>query len=102
MRTYGMRVYSLRTKVALEFYTSTVYPLHLNNFGLSGVNAHGVWTRKDDVVRRYIQSPEAANDARGFDIADIPSVDSTILAPSTSSPLRCPRSWESAHTSQQS
>jgi len=107
MRTYEMRVYSLRTKEALEFYASTVYSRHLNNFGLFGVEAHGLWTQKDDVAhrifvlvsyaegddprevaQRYIQSPEAANDARGFDIADILSVESTFLVPSETSPLK--------------
>ena len=106
MRTYEMRVYSLRTQEALDFYASTVYPRHLDNFGLFGVQAHGLWTRKDDiahqvfvllsyaegddpgeVAQRYIQSPEAVNDARGFDVADILAVDSTILIPSVSSPL---------------
>lgn len=107
MRTYEMRVYSLRTKEALEFYASTVYPRHLDNFGLFGVGAHGLWTKKNDVAhrifvlvsyaegddpgevaQRYIQSPEASNDARGFDVADILSVESTILLPSASSPLK--------------
>ena len=107
MRTFEMRVYSLRTKEALDFYASTVYPRHLNNFGLFGVEAHGLWTQKDDgahrifvlvsyaegddpgeVAQRYIQSPEAANDARGFDVADILGVESTILVPSASSPLK--------------
>ena len=107
MRTYEMRVYSLRTKEALDFYASTVYPRHLENFGLFGVEAHGLWTRKDDVAhrvfvllsyaegddpgevaQRYIQSPEAANDAKGFDVADILNVKSTILAPSAISPLQ--------------
>lgn len=107
MRTYEMRVYALRTKEALDFYASTVYPRHLDNFGLFGVEAHGLWTQKDDgahrifvlvsyaegddpaeVAQRYIQSPEAAEDARGFDVADILSVDSTILIPSESSPLQ--------------
>lgn len=106
MRTYEMRVYSLRTKEALDFYASTVYPRHLDNFELFGVEAHGLWTQKDDVAhrvfvlvsyaegadpvevaQRYIQSPEAANDTRGFDRADILSVESTILVPSASSPL---------------
>jgi len=107
MRTYEMRVYSLRTKAALDFYASTVYPRHLDNFGHFGVEAHGLWTQKDDVAhrvfvllsytegddpvevaQRYIQSPEAANDARGFDVADILNVDSTILVPSNNSPLQ--------------
>ena len=107
MRAYEMRVYTLRTKEALEFYASTVYPRHLDNFGLFGVEAHGLWTKKDDVAhrifvlvsyaegddpvevaQRYIQSPEAVNDAQGFDIADILGVESTILVPSASSPLK--------------
>jgi len=40
-----------------------------------------------EVARRYIASPEAANDARGFDVADILSVESTILIPAANSPL---------------
>jgi len=52
MRTFEMRVYSLRTKEALDFYASAVYPRHLNNFGLFGVEAHGLWTQKDDVAHR--------------------------------------------------
>jgi hypothetical protein len=107
MRTFEMRVYSLRTKKALDFYASMVYPRHLDNFGLFGVEAHGLWTQKDDVAhrifvlvsyaegddpgevaQRYILSSEATNDARGFDITDILSVESTILVPSTSSPLK--------------
>lgn len=106
MRTYEMRVYALRTKEALDFYASTVYPRHLDNFGLFGVEAHGLWTQKDDVAhrifvlvsyaegddprevaQRYIRSPQAAADAEGFDVADILSVESTILVPSARSPL---------------
>jgi hypothetical protein len=41
-----------------------------------------------EVAQRYIQSPEAADDARGFDVTDILGVESTILVPSTSSPLK--------------
>ena len=107
MRTYEIRVYSLRTKAALDFYASTVYPRHLNNFALFGVQAHGLWTQKNDaahrifvlvsyaegddageVAQRYIKSPEAAADAKGFDVADILGVESTILVPSASSPLK--------------
>ena len=35
MRTYEMRVYSLRTKEALDFYASTVYPRHSIILGCS-------------------------------------------------------------------
>lgn len=98
MRTFELRVYTLRTQKALAFYVGTVYPRHLHNFHLFGVEAHGVWAAKDDathrafvllsyaegddpgeVARRYIQSPEAAQDAQGFDVGDILKVESTIL-----------------------
>jgi hypothetical protein len=80
---------------------------HLHNFGLFGVEAHGLWTAKADeahrafvlvsyaegddpgeAAQRYIQSPEAADNARDFDVADILGVESTILVPSASSPLK--------------
>lgn len=107
MRTFEMRVYTLRTRAALDYYCNTVYLRHLDNFDRFGVEAHGLWTRKDDekhrvfallsyaegddpaeVAQRYIQSPEVANDTQGFDVADILSVESTILTPSSSSPLK--------------
>jgi len=107
MRTYELRTYTLRTQDALDFYAETVFSRHLNNFSLFGVEAHGVWTAKDDVAprafvlvsyaegddpgevaQRYIQSPEAADDIRDFDVANIVSVESTVLVPSTSSPLK--------------
>lgn len=103
MRTFELRVYTLRTKDALDFYINTVYPRHLRNFHLFGVQAHGIWIAKGDpaprafmmvsyaegddpgeVAQRYIQSPEAANDANGFDVADILGVESTILIPPAS------------------
>ena len=107
MRTFELRQYTLRTQAALDFYTGTVYPRHLDNFHLFGVQPHGLWSQKDDpahrvvvllsyaegddpveVAQRYIKSPEAAKDASGFDVADILSVDSTILVPFEASPLR--------------
>lgn len=66
----------------------------IDNFPSFGVEAHVRWTAKEDpspraivpvsyaegddpgeVVQRYIQSPDAANDARGFDAADILGVE---------------------------
>lgn len=104
MRTFELRIYTLRTKEALDFYVGTVYPRHLHNSHLFGVQSHGVWTAKSDtshrafvilsytegddpgeVAQRYIQSPEAANDARGFNVADILEVKSTILVDATAS-----------------
>ena len=106
MRIFELRVYTMRTKEALDFYVGTVFPRHLHNFPSFGVEAHGVWTAKADVTprafvlvsyaegddpgevaQRYIQSPEAANDARGFDVADILGVESTVLMPAAGSPF---------------
>ncbi len=107
MRTFELRVYTLRTKEALDFYRDTIYPHHLKNFPLFGIEAHGFWTAMADVqprlfvlvsyaageepgevVRRYMQSKEFADDIRNFDVSEIVGVESTILTPSTSSPLK--------------
>lgn len=106
MRTFELRVYTLRTKEVLDFYRTVVYPRHLNSFPIFGVQAHGFWIAKADVqprlfalvsyapgeepsevARRYMRSPDFADDTRDFDVADIVGVESTILIPSTSSPL---------------
>jgi len=107
MRTFELHVYKLRTKEALDFYREKIYPRHLNSFPLFGIEAHGFWTAKadvrprlfvlasyaagedpDEVVRRYMQSTEFADDIRDFNVSDIVGVESTILIPSTSSPLK--------------
>jgi len=107
MRTFELRVYTLRSKEALDFYREQIYPRHLSSFPLFGIEAHGFWTAKEDVeprffvlasyaageepgevVRRYMQSTEFAEDIRNFDVSDIVGVESTILIPSTSSPLK--------------
>jgi hypothetical protein len=107
MRTFELRVYTLRSKEALDFYREQIYPRHLGSFPLFGIEAHGFWTAREDakprlfvlasfaagedpgeVVRRYMQSTQFAEDVRDFDPSDIVSVESTILVPSTSSPLQ--------------
>jgi hypothetical protein len=104
MRTFELRVYTMRTNAALDFYIGAVFPRHLDNFPWFGIKAHGIWTAKDEaaakafvlvsyaegddpveVAQRYLQSPEAATDARGFDHADILHVDSTVLIPAAGS-----------------
>jgi hypothetical protein len=106
MRTFELRVYSLRTKEALDFYSEVIYRRHLNSFPRFGIEAHGFWTAAADVEprlfvlasyaageepgevsRRYMQSTEFANDIRDFDVSGIVDVESTILIPSTSSPF---------------
>jgi hypothetical protein len=107
MRTFELRVYNLRTKEARDFYMNQIYPRHLSSFPLFGIEGHGFWTAKEDaeprlfvlasyaagdepgeVARRYMQSKEFAEDIRNFDVSDIVGVESTILIPSTSSPLK--------------
>jgi hypothetical protein len=95
MRTFELRVYTMRTNAALDFYIGAVFPRHLDNFPSFGIKAHGIWTAKDEaagddpveVAQRYLQSPEAATDARGFDPADILHVESTVLIPAAGSSL---------------
>jgi hypothetical protein len=107
MRTYELRVYTLRSPAALELYSGTIYPRHLKSFPLFGVEAHGFWTVQDDssprlfvlvsyaegddpraVAHRYLQSEALADDIKGFDVQDIVNVETTVLVPSPSSPLQ--------------
>lgn len=107
MRLFELRVYTLRSTEALNFYMNKVYPRHLRSFPLFGIEAHGFWIAKGDaearlfvlasfpegedpgqIVKRYMQSTAFAEDIRDFDVSDIAGVESTILAPSASSPLR--------------
>jgi len=95
MRTFELRVYKLRTKEALDFYREVVYPRHLNSFPLFGIEVHGFFAivsyaegdEPGEVARRYMQSAEFAGDTRNFDVSGIVGVESTILIPSTGSPL---------------
>jgi hypothetical protein len=107
MRTLERRIHKLRTKEALAFYRTRVYPRHLSSFPLFGIAAHGFWTAKEDVeprlfglasyaagdnpgevAQRYKQSEAFAGDIRNSDVLNIVGVESTILIPSTSSPLQ--------------
>ncbi len=83
MRTFELRVYTLRTQEALDFYVEQIYPRHLSSFPVFGIEAHGLWTAKEDaeprlfvlasyaageepreVARRYMQSTAFAEDVR--------------------------------------
>jgi hypothetical protein len=41
MRNFGLRVYELRTKEALDFYTKVIYPRNLKAFRYSGLIRFG-------------------------------------------------------------
>jgi len=107
MRTFELRKYTLRSTEALDIYMNRVYPRHLHSFPLFGIEPHGVWTAKDsadpqafvlvsypanedpgEVVRRYMGSSEFAEETKDWDRSSILAVHSTILTPSTSSPLK--------------
>jgi hypothetical protein len=100
MRTFELRQYTLRGKEALDIYMNQVYPRHLDSFPLFGIEPHGVWTVKDSVepqvfvlvsypqgedpggvVRRYMGSPEFAEETKNWDRSNIVAVQSTILTP---------------------
>ena len=107
MRTFELRQYALRSKEMLDTYMNQVYPRHIHSFPLFGIEPHGVWTVKDsaeplafvlvsypegedptEVVQRYMGSSEFAEETKGWDRSNIVAVQSTILTPSTNSPLK--------------
>ena len=107
MRTFELRQYTLRSKEALDIYMTRIYLRHLDSFPLFGIEPHGIWTVKDsvepkafvlisypegedpgEVVRRYMGSPEFAEETKNWDRSNIVAVQSIILTPSTSSPLK--------------
>jgi hypothetical protein len=107
MRTFELRQYTLGSKEALATYMNQVYPRHIDSFPLFGIEPHGVWTVKDgaepqafvlvsypegedpsEVVLRYMGSSEFAEETKGWDRSNIVAVQSTILTPSTNSPLK--------------
>jgi hypothetical protein len=57
MRAFELRVYTLCTKEALDFYMEKIYLRHLNSFPLFGIEAYGFWTAKDDVEPRLAKIP---------------------------------------------
>ena len=44
MRTFELRVYTLPTKEALDFYLEEIDPRHLSSFPLFGIEGQGFWT----------------------------------------------------------
>ena len=107
MRTFELRKYTLSTKETLDIYLNQVYPRHLDSFPLFGIEPHGVWVVEGSidpqafvlvsyaegedpgkVVRRSMGSPEFAEETKDWNRSNIVAVESTILRPSISSPLK--------------
>jgi len=107
MRTFELRVYKLRTKEALDFYMEKIYPRHLNSFPLFGMwptasepprrmSSHGssCWSpmqRAKNPARSLGGICKAQNSLTTSETLTFPTswgVESTILIPSTNSPLK--------------
>jgi hypothetical protein len=103
---FQLRIYTLRSPEALRQYADVHWARHLVTFGAFGVTTHGVWTERDgernrlialvsyppdadpdETTRRVMASTEFATDMAGFDVADIVDVQTTLLAPTTFSPI---------------
>lgn len=106
-KKFELRIYTLPSKDALDFYKDEIYPRHLKGFPLFGIEPHGFWTTPSEnghklyalvsysndqdiseVLHRYMKSKEFAEDIKGFDPTTLVSVETTILFPTESSPLK--------------
>jgi hypothetical protein len=66
MRTFELRVSTLRTKEPLDFYRDAIYPCHLKSFPLFGIEAHGFWT----AIAGSYRSSSGATGAHRDDLRD--------------------------------
>ena len=102
---FQLRIYTLRSAEALERYATVHWARHVPSLATFGVTTHGIWTQHEDhrlvalishpdgadtaaLTRGFMDSPEFAADMDGFDPKDIVAVDSMLLDPAPSSPLR--------------
>jgi hypothetical protein len=53
MRTFELRVHTLRSREALGCYVNQIHPRHLGSFPLFGIQAHGFWTAREDLESRF-------------------------------------------------
>lgn len=101
-----LRTYTLRSPEALRDYATTHWARHLATFATFGVTTHGVWTESggqgnrlvalvgypagadpDEITRLIMASPEFAADMAGFDVHDVVDVQTTLLEPTSFSPV---------------
>lgn len=102
-----LRIYTLRSPEALQRYAAVHWARHVATFAAFGITIHGVWTEHggaaprlvaligyppgadpDDVTRRVLGSAEFAADMAGFDVTDIVDVQTSLLDPTSFSPVR--------------
>jgi NIPSNAP len=104
---FQLRVYTLRSAQALERYAGVHWARHVPSLAAFGVTTHGIWTQRGDedhrlvalisypdsadqaaLTRDFMASPEFAADMEGFDPEDVVAVDTMLLDPTLSSPIR--------------
>jgi hypothetical protein len=103
---FQLRVYTLRSREALQQYAVVHWDRHLATFTKFGVTVHGVWTDRDDgghrlvalisyppsvdpehLTHQIMTSPEFAADMAGFDVDEIADVHTELLDPTVFSPI---------------
>jgi hypothetical protein len=104
---FQLRIYTLRSREALQQYAVVHWDRHLATFTKFGVTVHGVWTDRNDGAHRLVAlisyppgvdperltgqimtSPEFSADMAGFDVDEIVDVQTTLLDPTSFSPIR--------------
>ena len=104
---FQLRIYTLRSLEALQQYATVHWARHLPTFTTFGITTHGVWTEQSDganrlvaligyppgadpesLTRQIMTSPEFSADMAGFDVDDIVDVQTTLLDPTSFSPIR--------------
>jgi hypothetical protein len=107
---FQLRIYTLTSSEALRRYADVHWARHVSTFARFGVTTRAVWTEwgssptqliavvqyppdtnpdtnPDTLTQRIMGSPEFASDMDGFDVSDIVDVQTTLLEPTSFSPI---------------
>ena len=103
---FQLRIYTLRSREALQQYATVHWARHVETFTGFGVTTHGVWTEQsggehrlvaligyppdadpEQLTRHIMTSPQFAADMAGFDVDDIVDVQTMLLDPASFSPI---------------
>jgi hypothetical protein len=103
---FQLRIYTLRSPKALQQYATVHWARHQATFETFGVTTAGVWTERsggaqrlvalirypsgadpDALTEHIMASPEFTADMAGFDVNDIVNVQTTLLDPTSFSPI---------------
>jgi hypothetical protein len=105
MSTFQLRTYTLKSPEAAEIYRA-IWIRHIESLKAFGITTHGVFSVPDDPAKvialvaypegsdpahedkRYMASDLFKADMVGFDFSTFGSVETTLLAPESFSPLR--------------